>query len=455
MNEADRFYSTHNIGHTPFPFPRDLFLSFIAEHNGYFPVIVEAIADGTVVSARTPVYQIFAAGKYSRLITFLETILTQLWYPTTVATLSRRAKDLIAAAFDTSSDNPALIDSRLHDFGMRGCTCVEQTIIGGCAHLLSFTGSDTMSAGYYAQHSINRGKPVSVSIPATEHSVMTSWSSEEAAILNMIDQFGGAGKVFAVVMDSYDYTHALTVVLPAVKAAHIQKGGTMILRPDSGNPVDCVLEALRAGEACFGAAVNSKGYKVIPHMGVIQGDGIDVNTIESILAATLAAGYAADNVAFGMGGGLLQRVNRDCMSFATKLSCLTAAATGEQRDVMKRPKTDAAKVSYPGVLSVHRDETTGCIIVLPRELTTEHDTDPHNLLRVVYNHGPVATTTAEAAIGDNSCCRLTFDQLRLKVSREWSRCPKVHNVMTPQLQRKIDAWIANYDSKRATAAAKQ
>ena len=143
--------------------------------------------------------QITAEGDYACLCTFLETILTMIWcaavsllchprhglmphalllarYPSCVATLSRRAKDVIEAAFEKSVDGghqSLLVGSRLHDFGFRGCTCVEQSVIGGCAHLLNFDGSDTMSAGYYAQFMLNDGRPVAQSIPASEHRCVT------------------------------------------------------------------------------------------------------------------------------------------------------------------------------------------------------------------------------------------------------------------------------------------
>jgi nicotinamide phosphoribosyltransferase len=148
---------------------------------------------------------------------------------------------------------------------------VEQSIIGGCAHLLNFTGSDTMSAAWYAQYSLNGGKPIATSIPATEHSVMTAWPNERLAMNNMIDKFGGPGRVFAIVMDSYDYANALTKVLPAVAQAHVKSGGMMVLRPDSGDPVQCILDALAAGEKTFETTKNKKGFKVIKGMAAIQG----------------------------------------------------------------------------------------------------------------------------------------------------------------------------------------
>ena len=329
-------------------------MRFVQENEGFFPVTLQALPEGSCVHAHVPVYQITAEAPYAKLVTFLETLLTMVWYPTTVATLSRRARDVIGHAFEKSVEGGAgspLLGSRLHDFGFRGCTCVEQSVIGGCAHLLNFEGSDTMSAAFYAQFELNGGRPVASSIPATEHSVMTSWASERDAVANMVAKYGSG--IFACVMDSYDYAAALSELLPSVAQEQVAQGGYMVLRPDSGDPVECVLMALRAGEKVFGCTTNSKGFKVVRGCGVIQGDGVGLPMIGAILRAAMDAGFSAENVAFGMGGGLLQKVNRDTMSFATKL-CHIKYADGTERDVMKAPKTDSGKVSLPGALSVRR-----------------------------------------------------------------------------------------------------
>jgi nicotinamide phosphoribosyltransferase len=312
---ADAFFGGHLApAHGPFPYPRDLFLRFIEENGGYMPVTLAALPDGSAVHARVPVFQITADAPYAALVTYLETLLVQAWYPSTVATLSRRARDAIGAAFEASVEGGGaspLLASRLHDFGFRGASCLEASVLGGVAHLLSFDGSDTMSACYYAQYALNGGRPVGMSIPATEHSVMTAWPTERAAIANMIAQFGCG--VFATVMDSYDYKRALREVVPAVAAEHVAAGGFWVLRPDSGDPVDAVLAGLRAAEAAFGAETNAKGFRAPRGVGVIFGDGIGPAAIGRVLEAVLAAGFAADAVAFGMGGGLLQKVDRDTM----------------------------------------------------------------------------------------------------------------------------------------------
>jgi nicotinamide phosphoribosyltransferase len=508
---AAAFFATHRApGQTPFPFPRDLFLRFVRENRGYFPVTLRALPEGTVAHARVPVYQIEAEAPYAPLCTFLETLLTTCWYPATVATLSRRVRDAIERAFELSggdlgADDP-LVPSRLHDFGMRACTCVEQSVLGGCAHLLSFDGTDTLPAAFYAQFSLNGGRPVGGSIPATEHSVMTAWPDEAGAVLNMIERFGDGA--FACVMDSYDYGAALKEVLPAVAGAKSAKGpgGFMVLRPDSGDPADAVVEALEACARVFGCDANAKGFKVLRGCGVIQGDGMTPRAVRRVLARALAAGFSASNVAFGMGGGLLQKVNRDSMSFATKLCRVdvkqqqqqqqpqqqqpqdaagagAAAAAGagaagagagggaaasppssslSGRDVMKRPRTDPSKASFPGRLAVKRVD--GVPTVFPAdggEVAPEED-----MLRVVYACGPVVggggeTGAANGGGGDGKKQQQQqqqqrwedFDALRARVAREWRALPPYADPISASLRAKMAAFRPPPAAAAAAAAA--
>ncbi|KND00414.1 uncharacterized protein SPPG_04737 [Spizellomyces punctatus DAOM BR117] len=415
---AERFFSMHNAGYTQFPFPKDLFIKFIEENNGYFPVKIEALPEGTVAYPRVPIYQITAENEYSRLVTYLETILTMVWYPSTVATLSRRSRDVIEAAYERSVDEDGYwtLNSRLHDFGFRACTSVEQSIIGGCAHLLNFEGTDTLSAAFYAQFRLNDGKPVATSIPATEHSVMTAYPTEKEAIIQLLDKFGTG--VCACVMDSYDYVNALDNVLPIIAKHKLEKGGFLVLRPDSGDPVEVVLLGLRAIEKVFGADTNKKGFKVLRGASIIQGDAVTYSTLQAILKAVTEAGYAAQNIAFGMGGGLLQRVNRDTMSFATKLSKMIYL-DGTERDVMKMPKTGSEKISLPGEFVVIKNEQQ-VPMVYPREAGPAGE----NLLKVVYDNGVVPKFD-------------DYTTVRQRVRKEWAALPPAFDVLSPELKEKI------------------
>jgi len=279
-----------------------------------------------------------------------------------------------------------------------------------------------MSAAYYAQFSLNNGKPVGESIPATEHSVMTAWPSERAAIENMIKHHGKG--LFACVMDSYDYTNCLDNILPLIKEAKEAAGGHMVIRPDSGEPVEVVLMGLKAAEKTFGTTVNEKGFKVLKGASVIQGDGIDHAVIKKILHAAMTEGYSAQCVTFGMGGGLLQKVNRDTMSFATKLSYIEPVE-GKARDVMKFPKTDSEKVSLPGILKVVRDEKG-----IPTIYAADDPIEGQDLLKVVYDCKPVQDAFPE-----------DFDTLKARVEEEWHNIPAFHDPISPQLRDKMDVWV--------------
>ena len=423
---AERFFNTYNVGYTPHPFPKELFLKFIEENDGYFPVTIQALPEGTVAYAGTPVYQITAQGDYTPLVTFLETILTQVWYPSNVATLSRMSKDIISESFDQTVDDECrfLLDSRLHDFGFRGCASVDQSIIGGSAHLLNFTGSDTMSASFHVQYHLNGGKPRASSIPATEHSNMTAWPTERDAFDHATSTFGHG--VFATVMDSNDYDKACDVIAPEFAQRVKEKGGFWVWRPDSGDPVESVIKGLKSAEKAFGCTINKKGFKVINNCGIIQGDGINQHTIKAIVKAVIEHGFSAQNVAYGMGGGLLQKHNRDTMSFATKLSHIIYA-DGTAKNVMKAPKTDASKVSLPGRIDVCYD-SDGNLKTYPAEFAKEQGL--RSAFVCCYDKGPVENVWE------------LFDTLVERVEQQWNATPNSGNPYSIEMTTKIEATLA-------------
>jgi nicotinamide phosphoribosyltransferase len=226
-------------------------------------------------------------------------------------------------------------------------------------------------------------------------------------------------------MDSYDYASALSEVLPSIAAQKVGKGGFMVLRPDSGDPTEAVLMALVAADRVFGSTWNGRGYKVVNGAGVIQGDGIDVRVMAKICGAVEAAGFSAESVVYGMGGGLLQKVNRDTMSFATKLNHIVYA-NGKARDCMKQPLTDAGKFSLPGALAVKR--VNGVPTVFPKDGGEMSDAD--NLLRVVYDKGPVA-----GLVWDD------FDAIKARARAEWDALPLRADNLSDALKTKINAQL--------------
>ena len=340
---ADEIWTAHGE-----PFNRSGWQYILDNHAGYLPVVIRAVPEGTVV----PVKNVLATIENTDpqcywLTTWLETaLLRAIWYPTTVASNSYESKKIILKYLEKNGD-PTTIDFKLHDFGARGVSSLESAGIGGAAHLVNFMGSDTISGVLYAREYYNAGI-AGFSIPAAEHSTITSWGrdNEVEAYRNMLTQFAKPGSIVAVVSDSYDIYNACKLWGTELNAEVVNSGATLVVRPDSGNPSEVVVECLRILEKYFGSTINDKGYRVLRNVRVIQGDGIDHSSIRSILFCMDIAGYSADNIAFGQGGALLQAVDRDTQKFAMK--CSSALVNGEWRDVQKDPITDPGKKSKAG-----------------------------------------------------------------------------------------------------------
>src|SRR4030095_1336892 len=285
-------------------FNRDGWTRLLQKHGGCLPVRVRAVPEGSVVSNLNVLSTIENTDSdFPWLTNYLETLLLKVWYPTTVATLSREIKKIIKGFLERTGD-PSLLPFKLHDFGSRGVSSVESAAIGGAAHLVNFLGTDTVSALRLAQAHYH--EPMAgFSIPAAEHSTITSWGREHEveAYRNMLRQFAKPGSVVAVVSDSYDIYHAIREHWGrTLKDEVIKSGATLVVRPDSGDPVNVVHQCVVLLDEAFGHTVNGKGYKVLNHVRVIQGDGINPNSIRAILERATSAGYATDNLAFGMGG---------------------------------------------------------------------------------------------------------------------------------------------------------
>jgi len=377
IDEADEFFAAHGE-----PFNREDWEYILTKYNGYLPLLIKAPLEGTLIPIKNVLVTIVNTDpKCFWLTGYMETaILRAVWYPTTVTTNSFMCKIAILEALEKSSDDPkGQISFKLHDFGARGVSSSESAMIGGMAHLVNFMGSDTIEGVLGARKYYNE-KMAGFSIPAAEHSTITSWGKEHEvdAYRNMLKQFAKTGSIVAVVSDSYDLMNAVKNIWGNnLKQEVIDSEATIVIRPDSGNPETTPIEVISALADRFGYTINSKGYKVLPScVRVIQGDGITETTLKVILKNLLAAGFSADNLAFGMGGGLLQQINRDTMSFAMKTSALSI--DGIWHDVFKDPKTDPTKRSKRGRLALIEGYKT----VRLENIQPEED-----LLKTVFENG--------------------------------------------------------------------
>lgn len=354
IDEAEKIVDAH-MG--PGVFNREGWEIILNEYDGFLPVKIQAVPEGTVCKPGDVLFTIenYGGKRLAWLTSYLETLLVQVWYPMTVASLSYNTKQRIKKILveTTGSDNG--LEFMLHDFGCRGATTLESAAIGGTAHLVNFVGTDTVPAlmfakSYYGADTASLG----FSVAAAEHSVMTSWgrTGEAEMFARLMDQYPTG--ILALPIDSYDYIHFIAEIVPTFREKILNRNGKIVFRPDSlskfhNTPEEEVRWILESLYETFGGIVNDKGYKVLdPNIGVLWGDGIDPDGIIRILEMAADAGYAASNLVFGMGGGLLQKVNRDTLRCAFK--CSAQLRNGDWIPVSKEP-LDSSKTSKKGTFN--------------------------------------------------------------------------------------------------------
>ena len=355
--EARDFYKEHFLGADIFPYEDIKYM--IEKYDGKIPALIRSVPEGLTVPSHNVMATVRSTDERLFWMTsFLETMqLRASWYGASFATNDMEIATIIYKYLLLTSDAPdALYPSRNHDFGARGSTSSESAAIGGAVHTLISGGSDTVEGIAYAKKMYGYSGMPAFSIPASEHSVTTAHGKalEHLIVNKSLTRFPGAPLV-ANVIDSYDMMNFVNNIIGVqYKQDIIDSGKLFVLRPDSGDAVVNVVMILQSLEKSFGVTVNGKGYKVLNHVAVINGDGNDVILIEKICTAVMAAGFALDNVAFGTGGGLHQKVNRDTYRWATKL-CL-AKINGIYVPIQKDPITDPGKKSRGGDLDLVEDK---------------------------------------------------------------------------------------------------
>jgi nicotinamide phosphoribosyltransferase len=370
--EAREVFAAHGE-----PFNEAGWRHIVDRHGGHVPIRIRAVPEGTVVPTHNALVTIESTDPAAYWVpSYFETMLLRLWYPVTVATISWHIKQTIRQFLERTSDDPAAqLAFKLHDFGARGVSSAESAALGGSAHLVNFSGTDNVLA-LLAARSYYHEPMAGFSIPAAEHSTITSWGRENEveAYRNMLRQFAKPGAVLAVVSDSYDIYYAIREHWgKTLKDEVIRSGATLVVRPDSGDPVEVVHKCLVLLDEAFGHTMTGKGYKLLNYVRVIQGDGINPDSIRAILERATGAGYCADNLTFGMGGALLQQMHRDTQKFALK--CSAARIDGRWIDVYKEPITDKGKQSKRGRLTLlrHRERGTFETVPVPAEAASLAD----------------------------------------------------------------------------------
>lgn len=334
---------------------------------GYLPLEFKALPEGTLTPLGVPMFTVENTHEdFAWLVNYIETLLSsEIWMPCTSATTAYYIKKDLLTWAETTGGPLEFVDFQGHDFSFRGLPGLTAASASGAAHLLSFKGTDTIpsirwiEAFYGGDNGFIAG-----SVPATEHSVMCAGGEEsERETYERLLKLYPTG-IVSVVSDTWDLWKVLRETLPSLKDEIMARDGKLVVRPDSGNPVDILCgktygrtEDEQKGVVeilwdVFGGTVNEAGYKELDsHIGVIYGDSINRDRANEICRRLAAKGFATTNVVFGIGSFNYQYVTRDTFGFAMKAT--SVVINGEQRDIFKKPVTDdGGKFSARGRLAV-------------------------------------------------------------------------------------------------------
>jgi len=393
---------------------------------GYLPIRVKALPEGIETDPNIPhMTFINTVDGFAWLTLYLETVVSSLaWKPSTAATIAklyrRQCEEWV---MKTDPAQAFLIDYMCHDFSARGLDPMSQYLIG-LGHATSFRGSDTLpvipASRYF--YGVKEDEMPIFSVNASEHSVSTTkifTVGEQQMIADWLQLFPKG--ILSIVSDTFDLWKLITEYLPANKDAIMARDGKLVIRPDSGDPVDILCGTYQGSDwlklehrdkwspqekgviellwDIFGGTINKQGYKVLDsHIGAIYGDSITPERQVQIYERLAAKGFAATNIVLGVGSFTYQYNTRDTLGFAAKGAWFEVekeelSPNGDGTffphkvktayNIYKDPITDdGTKKSLKGLLAIHG---------YPDELHVVQECTPEGentgLLQLIYENG--------------------------------------------------------------------
>ncbi len=366
---------------------------------GFLPIEIKAIPEGTEVPIRVPMFTLVnTKPEFFWLTNYLETLISSIiWQPCTSATIAKQYKKILTRyALETDKDNIEFVTWQGHDFSMRGMSGTESSILSGMGHALSFSGSDTLpvAKAYETFYNTDVTKELVIgSVNATEHSVMCAGSKDdEVGTFRRLLETYPTG-ILSVVSDTWDLWKVLTEYLPQLKEEILNRDGKLVIRPDSGDPVDIIcgcddknpIVAKGVIELLwdeFGGTINEQGYKVLnPKIGAIYGDSITIERATQICERLKQKGFASTNVVLGIGSFTYQYNTRDTFGFAMKATYVEI--NGEGREIFKDPITDdGTKKSAKGLIQLYQENGK----ILYKDQVSKEE-EGRGLLQTVFSNG--------------------------------------------------------------------
>ena len=374
--------------HFKYPQLNPMWSHIVETYDGRLPLRILAWDEGSRVPMGYPTFTVVNTDPRCEALTnHVEPLLCKVWYPMTVATISGYVIGELLELVRASGGPDIVARYMLHDFGYRGASSEETARIGGMAHLVHSQGTDTLQGMKQAAHYYGASlQDLASSVVASEHSIMTAGGpQEEVAIARHIIETH-PDQTISLVADSYDY-YAFVDAMIDLKPVVDQHRVKLVIRPDSvtpqhPDPKDLVLWTLNRYLARMPYTITPTGHRETPY-SVLWSDGLVPDKIIDIASAVVVNGFAAHNTAYGMGGGLLQKVDRDTERFAMKSSA--QERDGQWVKIQKNP-LDKSKASLAGRLQVVN--LTGHDDIVPEEQWANPD-DPRVRLKLVFENGEI------------------------------------------------------------------
>lgn len=332
--------------------------SMYEEYHGYLPVEIRAVPEGMVLPTGNVLMTVENTDdKYPWVTNYIETELVHIWYPIFVATLAYKTRQMLKRYLEETADDLSNLNWMHHCFGARAATCSEHAMIGSMAHLSAGSlGSDTVMGMYGAYKYYGAPRACAYSIPATEHSIMTSLGVEGEKEMFRLQLERFPTGLLAVVIDSYNYTRFVSEYALEFKDIILARKGKLVFRPDSGCPITVSFDVFNRLEKVFGTTPNRKGFRCLPpQVGEIWGDGISMDGMEQILENFKNHDISASNIVFGQGGGMMTGGVRDTLR--SKFVCSAQMQNNVWVDIQKDP-LDKSKASQAGRLKLIKWENS-------------------------------------------------------------------------------------------------
>ena len=375
---------------------------------GYLPVLIKAVPEGTSVPIRVPMLTIEnTLNDFFWVTNYLETLMScALWQPSTSATMAKEYRKLLDAWAAKTSSCPDFVQFQGHDFSMRGMGGLDAACTSGAGHLLNFVGTDTIPAIAYLENYYGaniESELVGCSVAATEHSVMCAGGADDemGTYKRLISEVYPSG-IVSIVSDTWDLWHVLTDTIPKLKDYILARDGKIVIRPDSGDPVDIICGTTITGDHwegipsekgviellwdTFGGTINDKGFKELdPHIGAIYGDAITLERADQICNRLAAKGFASTNIVFGIGSYTYQYNTRDTFGFALKSTHVVI--DGTEHNIFKDPITDdGTKKSQTGRVVVTKTDS-GLAFTDGLTVSQAAHFEPTDYLQPIFRNG--------------------------------------------------------------------